>query len=99
MKNRPKHRYPLNVRPEHFPIGSVESRTAARQLLEENQKRVQMIFTCPEEPLDLIASECFRSRCPDGTILELIYFHGNGDELSEGEHEEFVLRHPILLAQ
>jgi hypothetical protein len=95
MRTRSKPRYESTVRPDHFPIGSAESRAAARQLLEENQKRVQVIFSCPEEPLDLIASECFRSMCPDGTILEVICFHGNGDELSEAEHEAFVLRHPI----
>lgn len=95
MKSRGKSRSYSSIRPEHFPVGSAESRAAARQLLTGNQKRIQIIFGCPEEPLDLEASECIRSMCPNGTILEVILFHGNGDELSEAEHEEFVLRQPI----
>jgi hypothetical protein len=61
----------------------------------ENQKRVQMIFCCPEDPLNLETSKCFRSMCPDGTIMEVILFDGNADELSQAEQEEFILRHPI----
>jgi hypothetical protein len=95
MRNRRKYTYTSSVGPEHFPPGSAQSRAAARGLLMENQKRVQMIFSCPEDPLNLETSECFRSMCPDGTIIEVVLFDGNADELSRAEQEEFILGYPI----
>lgn len=83
------------MRPEEFPVGSAHSRAAVRGLLIQNQKRIQVIFDCPEEPLSLEESECFRSACPDGTIIEVVELAGNGSELSESELEKFVLRHAI----
>jgi hypothetical protein len=85
-----------SIRPEDFPVGSAQSRAAMRELLMQTQKRIQLIFTCPEEPLNLEESRCSRSACPDGTIIEVLELAGNAAELSESELEEFILRHPIV---
>jgi hypothetical protein len=84
------------IRPEDFPVGSAQSRAAMRDLLMQAQKRIQLIFACPDEPLKLEESRCFRSACPDGTIIEVLELAGNAAELSESELEEFILRHPII---
>ncbi len=89
----PRH---ASIRPEEFPVGSAQSRAAVRELLMQSQKRIQLIFACPEEPLNLGESRCFRSACPDGTIIEVVELAGNGAELSESELEKFILRHPIV---
>lgn len=84
-----------SIRPEESPVGSAQSRAAVRELLVQSQKRIQLIFACPEEPLNLEESRCFRSACPDGTILEVVELAGNSAELSESELEKFILSHPI----
>ena len=61
----------------------------------QSQKRIQVIFAGREEPLNLEESRCFRSSCPDGTIIEVVELAGNDAELSESQLEEFILRHPI----
>src|SRR4051812_48856853 len=83
------------IRPEEFPVGSAQSRAAVRELLMQTHKRIVVIFACPEEPLNLGESRCFRSGCPDGTIIEVVHLAGNSAELSELELEKFILRHPI----
>lgn len=102
MSNRRKSRkrkgsaeHGSNIRPEQFPVASPQSRAAARALLARNQKRIKVIFHCPELPLCLENSRCFRNECPDGTILEVLEIDGNIAELTEVQLEEFVLRHPI----
>jgi hypothetical protein len=102
MNNRRKSRkrkgsaeHGSSIRPEQFPLASAKSRAAARALLAQNQKRIQVIFHCPELPLSLEKSRCFRNECPDGTILEVLEIDGNAAELSEVQLEEFVLGHPI----
>lgn len=83
------------MRPEQFPVGSAQSRAAARALLSQNQKRIQVIVNCPELPLNVETSRCVRNACPDGTILEVLEIDGNAAELTEAQLDEFVLRHPI----
>jgi hypothetical protein len=85
-----------SIRPEEFPVGSAQSRAAVRELLVQSQKRIQLIFACPEGPLNLEESRCFRSACPDGTIIEVVELTGNSAELSESELEKFILSHPIV---
>ena len=82
-------------RPEEFPTGSAQSRAAARALVLQNQKRIQVIVSCPEQPLNLDTSECHRYRIPDGTEIVVLELDGNDAELSEAELEEFILRHPL----
>lgn len=94
-KNKELPQQGSSIRPEHFPVGSAQSRAAARALLSQNQKRIQLIFHCAELPLNLETSRCVRNACPDGTILEVVELDGNADELAKDELEEFVLRHPI----
>jgi hypothetical protein len=64
-------------------------------MLQKNQKRVALIFGCREEPLNLATSTCYRSMCPDGTIIEVVQFDGNPRELTDAEMDEFILKHPI----
>jgi len=86
----------LGLRPEEFPLGSPQSRAAARGMLLKNQKRVTVIIACRGRALNLAASTCYRYICPDGvTVMEVVFFDGNAEELSKAETEEFILRHPI----
>ena len=85
----------VSFRPEQFPLGSPQSRAAVRALLLQNQKRLQFFFFCPELPLNLEKSKCVRYTISDGTLIEVIQFDGNADELTDTELEEFILRHPI----
>src|SRR4051812_3705653 len=101
MNNRCDPRNPIGratqalcPRPEEFPLGSPQSRAAARTMLQKNQKRVGIIVHCKDMPLNLANSTCCRYLCPDGiTIMEVVEFDGNADELSATEIEEFIARH------
>lgn len=86
---------PPFLRPEEFPIGSAQSRACARRLLMDNQKRIQVVFSCPDTTLQLKTSTCTRYTIPDGTLIEVLHLDGNADELSESELEQFILRFPI----
>ncbi len=89
----PRH---ARIRPEDFPVGSAQSRAAVRELLMQTENRISLIFSCPENPLNLERSRCCRYGCPDGSIIEVVDLAGNAAELSESELEEFILRHPIV---
>ena len=89
---------PTGLRPEDAPLGSLESRAAARAWLLENQKRFQTIFSCNDPnptPLDLENSSCDRQIWPDGSLFELVMLDGPIEELTEEELEAFINRYPI----
>ncbi len=70
---------PAGLRPEDAPLGSLESRAAARAWLLENRKHFQMIFGSSDEnptPLNLESSTCERQIWPDGSLFELIMLDG-----------------------
>jgi hypothetical protein len=79
-----------------FPVGSIESRAAVRAALLQTQRRVQMIFCCPElGPPDLRKSTCSRHLCADGTLIETLFIEGDDNQLSAAQLEEFLAQHPI----
>ncbi len=88
------HFEPGTARPEDFPVGSLESRAAARALLLQTQRRFRMIFCCKErceeEPLNLDTSTCKRQTWPDGSLVEIICLDGSDSELTEEEFEAFI---------
>lgn len=100
MKKRPKplRSRPTGLRPEDAPLGSLESRAAARAWLLQNRKRYQMIFACNDEIptlLNLENSTCDRQSWPDGSLFELITLDGRLEDLSEEQLQAFIDRHPI----
>jgi hypothetical protein len=88
---------PTGLRPEDAPLGSLESRAAARAWLLENRKRYQMIFAGYEDgsPLNLENSTCDRQIWPDGSLFELVMLDGPVEQLTEEELEAFIDRYPI----
>jgi hypothetical protein len=89
---------PTGLRPEDAPLGSLESRAAARAWLLQNQKRFQIIFDCNDEtptPLNLENSTCDRQIWPDGSLFELIMLDGRLEDLTEAQLQDFIDRHPI----
>ena len=99
MKKRPKPLLsrPAGLRPEDAPLGSLESRAAARAWLLQNRKRYQMIFAGYEDgsPLNLENSTCDRQIWPDGSLFELVMLDGPVEQLTEEELEAFIDRYPI----
>jgi hypothetical protein len=89
---------PTGLRPEDAPLGSLESRAAARAWLLENRKRYQMIFACNDAnptPLNLENSTCDRRIWPDGSLFELVMLEGRIEDLTEEQLQAFIDRHPI----
>jgi len=87
---------PTGHRPEDAPLGSLESRAAARAWLLQNQKRHQVIFCDYDEvPLNLENSTCDRQIWPDGSLFELIMLDGRLEDLTEEQLQAFIDRHPI----
>jgi hypothetical protein len=99
VKKRPKPLLsrPAGLRPEDAPLGSLESRAAARAWLLQNRKRYQMIFAGYEDgsPLNLENSTCDRQIWPDGSLFELVMLDGPVEQLTEEELEAFIDRYPI----
>src|SRR5215472_15475729 len=60
-------------KPGDFPVGSVESRAAARARLEGGQQpRLRVTLIRIGKTLQLGTSTCARSFWPDGTVFELV---------------------------
>ena len=80
-----------------FPIGSIESRAAVRAALLQTQKRVQVVFSCPETGApDLENATCDRHIC-NGTLIETVLMDGDVNQLSDDQWEEFLARYPISI--
>ena len=95
-RSKPLPSRPTSLRPEDAPLGSLESRAAARLWLLQNRKRFQMIFYCYDAiPLNLENSTCERQIWPDGSLFELIMLDGRLEDLTEEELQTFIDRHPI----
>jgi hypothetical protein len=99
VKKRPKPLLspPTGLRPEDAPIGSLESRAAARAWLLQNRKRYQMVFAGYKDdgPLNLENSTCDRQIWLDGSLFELIMLDGPAEDLTEEQLQAFIDRHPI----
>jgi hypothetical protein len=83
-------------RPADFPVGSLQSRAAARALLLQQQKRVQLIFSVDGEPLNLETSTCERQVWPDGALFELVMLDGSDTDLTDAQLEAFIQQHPVM---
>lgn len=87
---------PAGFRPEDAPLGSLESRVAARARLHQNQKRYRVIFYGYDAiPLKLENSFCERQIWPDGSLFEYIELDGRVEDLTEEQLQAFIDRHPI----
>jgi hypothetical protein len=99
------------LRPSDFPLGSMESRAAARAMLsarsEQPQEVLRLVVTgtwepIPEKngawrmpPLDLEKSTCSRTLDSDGTLWEFVKIHGNRDQLTDEALAQWIERFPI----
>jgi hypothetical protein len=84
-----------DIRPGDFPIGSIQSRAAARAAMPA-LVAYTVICDCPDLPLHLEASTCERRRWPNGAICEMVYLDGRASDVSEEELYKWVEGHPIL---
>jgi len=85
----------LVPKPSDYPVGSVESRAAARAVVHATTQRVQLLSSCDSEALNLETSYCERMLWPKGLLVELIFLDGRSSDLSEDELEAFISRFPI----
>jgi len=83
-----------HARPGDFPLGSLQSRAAARAALPP-QVVYTVIINVPDEPLHLESSSCERLRWPNGEICELVYLDGRASDISQEELYRFIERYPI----
>src|SRR5215472_14468891 len=71
-------------KPGDFPVGSLESRAAARARLEgEKQPKIRMTLLTIGKPFQLVNSTCTRTSWPNGTLFEFVEF--NGSEPTEAQ--------------
>ena len=84
-----------DLRPADFPVGSLQSRAAARALLLQGQKRYELIFHT-DEPLNLETSTCERRIWPDGTLFALVMLDGRDTDLTDEQLEAFIQQHPVI---
>ncbi len=87
------------LRPGEFPLGSEQSRAAARFLLtarNEAPHETLRIVVGRTGPRSLENCDCIRTLCQDGTLLEVVGLHGgNLGGLSDEELDEWVARFPV----
>jgi hypothetical protein len=95
-RSKPPLSLPTGFRPEDAPLGSLESRAAARAWLLQNRKHFRMIVHCYDDnPLNLETSVCKRQIWPDGSLFEYIMLDGRAEDLTEAQLQDFIDRHPI----
>ena len=85
----------LEMHPGDFPVGSLQSRVAARAALAP-QVIFTVIFDVPDLPLNLESSGCKRLLWPNGAICELVYLHGRSSDMSQEQLSAFIERYPVL---
>ena len=85
-----------DLRPADFPVGSLQSRAAARALLLQQQKRITLIFCVEGEPLNLERSTCERRIWPNGTLFDLVMLDGDDTDLTDAQLEAFIQKHPVV---
>jgi hypothetical protein len=82
-------------KPSDYELGSLQSRASARAVLDAGLRRIQIIFSCEEEPLHLETSTCERILWPGGYVAEMVMLDGRTSDLTEKQLEEFISRFPI----
>jgi len=99
ISNRPKSGEPQQggvLRPGDFELGSMESRAAARAMLEKRRlSKFRVIVSLIAKPLHLASSTCTRSLWPDGTVFELVHLSGSDDQLDRAQLDRIVAKLPI----
>ena len=96
----------MNPKPGDFPLGSPESRAAARALLnarQEQRGRFRVLITPHIGRSDsgyagLKPEECLRKIWPNGTLFEMVHLTRltPGDEpWTEERIEQYISAHPI----
>jgi|ERR1019366_7707532 hypothetical protein len=84
------------LRPADFPIGSLQSRAAARALLLQHQKRAKLILSIEGKPLSLETSTCTRQIGLDGSLVEFVMLDGDDTDLTDAQLEAFIQQHPVV---
>jgi hypothetical protein len=82
-------------KPGDYELGSLQSRAAARAVLNANLQRVLMVYSCKNRPLNLQTATCERMLWPDGLLVEMVFLHGRASELTDQQLDEFINRFPI----
>lgn len=82
-------------KPSDHPVGSLESRAAARALLDATQKTYRLILSTIGEPLNLQTSTCERQIWPDGSLFEFVSIDGSAKGLTDEQLDAFTSRFPI----
>jgi hypothetical protein len=81
-------------KPGDYELGSLQSRAAARAVLNASLKRILIVVSC-KRPLNLQISTCERMLWPDGYLCEMVTLHGRASDLTDEQLEEFIARFPI----
>ena len=91
----------MSPRPVDFPLGSPESRAAARLMLntrlKDPEKRFRLIVRHLGPSDNTIKPTCKRQWWPDGTLFEEVIF--NGSDITDEELDDFVQGFPIEESQ
>ena len=82
-------------KPGDFPIGSLESRAAARAALETGEC-LRMVVCHIGQALDTRKSSCTRTIWPNGILFEMVELHGSSKDLSDGQLEAFIRSHSVV---
>jgi len=83
-------------RPGDFELGSLESRAAARAMLDGRyQPRCRVTVHRVGGVLDLTGSTCVRSTWPNGTICEFVRFDGDGRQVNQARLDQIIGKLPI----
>src|SRR5207244_2241429 len=78
------------LKPGRYELGSLESRAAARALLDAKLERIRFILTCKKEPLNLENSTCMRVFWRENILFEMVELDGSDKDLTEEELEKFI---------
>lgn len=81
--------------PGDYELGSLQSRAAARAVLNASLKRILIVISCKGKPLNLETATCERMLWPDGYLAELVTLDGSASDLTDQQLDEFINRFPI----
>lgn len=83
-------------KPGDFELGSLESRAAARTMLEgRHQPGICLIVHVIGKPLHLENSTCTRTRWADGTVFDCVLLDGCGEDLDSAHLDRVISKLPI----
>jgi hypothetical protein len=99
ISNKPESGEPQQsgvLRPGDFELGSLESRGAARAMLEKRRSsKFRVHVSLIGKPFHLASSTCTRSLWPDGTVFELVQLSGSCDQLDRAQLDRIIAKLPI----